>query len=160
MSKGFKTLEEVKSAFKKLDTNNDGQISKSEMASAGLNDQEVNAIFSLGDSNNDGEIDLQEFITVMCPSASAVVFKISKQFKSKEDAANSFKKIDINGDGLISKDEMRSCFLKLNPIEVDSIFTLGDANGDGEIDLEEFLAVMVPAAGFSTSFSSSSNTTF
>merc|ERR1719239_2077038 len=97
---------------------------------------------------------------VMCPSASAVVFKTSKQFKSKEDAANSFKKIDINGDGLLSKDEMRSCYLKLNPIEVDAIFALGDANGDGEIDLEEFLAVMVPAAGFSTSFSSSSNTTF
>merc|ERR1719391_615866 len=55
---------------------------------------------------------------------------------------------------------MRSCYLKLNPIEVDSIFALGDANGDGEIDLEDFLAVMVPAAGFSTSFSSSSNTTF
>merc|ERR1712156_300601 len=125
------------------------------MAAAGLNEQEVNAIFSLGDSNNDGEIDLQEFITVMCPSASAVVFKISKQFKGKEDAANSFKKIDINGDGMISKDEMRSCFLKLNPIEVDSIFALGDANGDGEIDLEEFLAVMVPAAGFSSSSSSS-----
>ena len=160
MSKGFKTLDEVKSAFRKLDANNDGQISKSEMSSAGLNDQEVNAIFSLGDSNNDGEIDLQEFIMVMCPSASAVVFKTSKQFKSKEDAANSFKKIDINGDGLISKDEMRSCYLKLNPIEVDAIFALGDANGDGEIDLEEFLAVMVPAAGFSTSFSSSSNTTF
>ena len=160
MSKGFKTLDDVKSAFRKLDSNNDGQISKSEMAAAGLNEQEVNAIFSLGDSNNDGEIDLQEFITVMCPSASAVVFKISKQFKGKEDAANSFKKIDINGDGMISKDEMRSCFLKLNPIEVDSIFALGDANGDVEIDLEEFLAVMVPAAGFSSSFSSSSNTTF
>merc|ERR550532_1333586 len=157
MSKGFKTLDEVKSAFRKLDANNDGQISKSEMSSAGLNDQEVNAIFSLGDSNNDGEIDLQEFIMVMCPSASAVVFKTSKQFKSKEDAANSFKKIDINGDGLLSKDEMRSCYLKLNPIELDAIFALGDANGDGEIDLEEFLAVMVPAAGFSTSFSSFSS---
>merc|ERR1719402_768113 len=60
---------------------------------------------------------------------------------------------------MISKDEMRSCFLKLNPIEVDSIFALGDANGDGEIDLEEFLAVMVPAAGFSSSFSSSSSST-
>jgi Ca2+-binding EF-hand superfamily protein len=143
ISKGFKTLADVKSAFKKLDRNNDGLISKQEMAAAGLNEQEVNAIFTLGDSNNDGEIDLQEFITVMCPSASAVVFKVSKQFNGKEDAANSFKKIDINGDGLISKDEMRSCYLKLNPIEVDSIFALGDSNNDGEIDLEEFLAVMV-----------------
>eukprot|EP00091_Calanus_sinicus_P010367 TRINITY_DN2416_c0_g1_i6.p1 TRINITY_DN2416_c0_g1~~TRINITY_DN2416_c0_g1_i6.p1 ORF type:complete len:106 (-),score=31.45 TRINITY_DN2416_c0_g1_i6:80-397(-) len=49
---------------------------------------------------------------------------------------------------------------KLNAIEIDSIFTLGDANGDGEIDMEEFLAVMVPSAGFSSSFSSSSNTQF
>jgi calmodulin len=160
VSKSFKTLNDVKVAFKKLDRNNDGLISKSEMSSAGLNDQEVNAIFTLGDSNNDGEIDLQEFITVMCPSASAVVFKVSKQFRSKEDAVNSFKKMDGNGDGLISKAEMSSSFLNLNPIEVDSIFALGDSNNDGEIDLEEFLAVMVPAAGFSSAFSSSSNTTF
>merc|ERR1719357_1566474 len=160
MSKGFKTLDDVKSAFRKLDSNNDGQISKSEMAAAGLNDQEVNAIFALGDSNNDGEIDLQEFITVMCPSASAVVFKVSKQFKGKEDAANAFKKIDINGDGLITKEEMANSYLKLNPIEVNSIFALGDSNNDGEIDLGEFIAVMAPSAGFSASFSSSSNTTF
>merc|ERR1719483_244231 len=162
ISKGFKTLEDVKQAFKKLDKDGDGVISKKEMASCGLNEQQVEAIFSLGDSNNDGEIDLQEFISCMCPSASAVVFKVSKLFNSKEKAAEAFKKIDINGDGLISKDEMRSASLsngaKLNAVEVDSIFSLGDANGDGEIDMEEFLAVMVPSAGFSSSFSSSSNT--
>jgi len=164
ISKGFKTLEDVKQAFKKIDKDGDGNISKKELASCGLNDQQVEAIFALGDTNGDGEIDLQEFISCMCPSASAVVFKVSKLFNSKEKAAEAFKKIDINGDGKISKDEMRSATLyngtKLNPIEVDSIFSLGDANGDGEIDLEEFLAVMVPSAGFSSSFSSSSNTTF
>merc|ERR1719474_2401798 len=164
ISKGFKTLEDVKQAFKKIDKDGDGNISKKELASCGLNDQQVEAIFALGDTNGDGQIDLQEFISCMCPSASAVVFKVSKLFNSKEKAAEAFKKIDINGDGKISKDEMRSATLyngtKLNPIEVDSIFSLGDANGDGEIDLEEFLAVMVPSAGFSSSFSSSSNTTF
>lgn len=164
ISKGFKTLEDVKQAFKKLDKDGDGVISKKEMASCGLNEQQVNAIFTLGDSNNDGEIDLQEFISCMCPSASAVVFKVSKLFNSKEKAAEAFKKIDINGDGLLSKAELASASLsngtKLNAIEVDSIFTLGDANGDGEIDMEEFLAVMVPSAGFSSSFSSSSNTQF
>ena len=72
-------------------------------------------------------------ISVMCPSASAVVFKIGKQFRSKEDAVNAFKKIDIDGDGQISKTEMASCYLKLNPIEVTSIFALGDANNDGAI---------------------------
>merc|ERR1719193_1413932 len=164
ISKGFKTLEDVKQAFKKLDKDGGGVISRQEMAACGLNDQQVEAIFALGDSNNDGEIDQQEFISCMCPSASAVVFKVSKLFNSKEKAAEAFKKIDLNGDGQISKDEMRAASLsngtKLNAIEVDSIFSLGDANGDGEIDLDEFLAVMVPSAGFSSSFSSSSNTQF
>ena len=164
IAKDFKSLEDVKNAFKKMDRNGDGMISKSELAACGFNDQQVNAMFALGDTNGDGEIDLQEFIQCMCPSASAVVCKIGKLFGSKEKAAEAFKRIDANGDGVLSKDELRSATLpngaKLTSIEVDSIFALGDANNDGEIDLEEFLAVMVPSAGFSSSFSSSSNTTF
>ena len=164
IAKDFKSLEDVKNAFKKMDRNGDGMISKGELAACGFNDQQVNAMFALGDTNGDGEIDLQEFIQCMCPSASAVVCKIGKQFGSKEQAAEAFKRIDANGDGVLSRDELRSAALpngaKLTSIEVDSIFALGDANNDGEIDLEEFLAVMVPSAGFSSSFSSSSNTTF
>ena len=164
IAKDFKSLEDVKNAFKKMDRNGDGQISKAELASCGFNDQQVNGMFALGDTNGDGEIDLQEFIQCMCPSASAVVCKVGKLFSSKEQAAEAFKRIDANGDGVLSKDELRSAALpngaKLTSIEVDSIFALGDANNDGEIDLEEFLAVMVPSAGFSSSFSSSSNTTF
>ena len=164
IAKDFKSLEDVKNAFKKMDKNGDGMISKAELAACGFNDQQVNGMFTLGDTNGDGEIDLQEFIQCMCPSASAVVCKIGKLFGSKEQAAEAFKRIDANGDGVLSKDELRSASLpngaRLTSIEVDSIFALGDANGDGEIDLEEFLAVMVPSAGFSSSFSSSSNTTF
>merc|ERR1712079_441444 len=127
------------------------------MASAGLSQQEVNAIFSIGDTNGDEEIDLDEFIAVMCPSATAVVFKLGQAFKGKEGAAAAFKQIDINGDGMISKQEMSSAMIggnKLSKSEVDAIFKLGDVNGDGEIDLEEFLAVMVPSV---TSVSSSSS---
>ena len=159
ISKSFRSLEDVKAAFKSLDKNNDGMISKSEMRGSGMNEQEVNAIFELGDTNNDGEIDLQEFISVMCPSASAVVFKISKMMNGKEGAEQIFKKLDMNNDGLISKQEMGSAIVfngsKLSTVEVDSIFALGDSNNDGEIDKDEFMAVMVPAAGFSQSFTSS-----
>merc|ERR1719347_1318030 len=106
LSKSFQNLDEIKQGFKKLDLNNDGNISKAEMASAGLSDQEVNAIFKLGDTNNDGEIDIDEFIGVMCPSATAVVFKVCQTFKGKDGAVAAFKAMDINGDGVISKDEM------------------------------------------------------
>ena len=43
---------------------------------------------------------------------------------------------------------------KLSKTEVDAIFQLGDANNDGEIDLEEILAVMVPSASVSVKTSS------
>merc|ERR1719309_172658 len=157
LSKTYGNLEQIKQGFKKLDKNNDGMISKQEMSGAGLSNQEVDAIFKLGDTNGDGEIDIDEFIGVMCPSATAVVFKISQAFNGKDGAAAAFRQIDINGDGLISKQEMSSAAVggsKLSKTEVDAIFKLGDANGDGEIDLEEFLSVMVPQAGFASSFSS------
>jgi len=160
LSKTYGNLEQIKQGFKKLDKDGDGSISKSEMASAGLSQQEVNAIFSIGDANGDGAIDMEEFIAVMCPSATAVVFKLGQAFKGKDGAAAAFKQIDVNGDGLLSKQEMSSAMLggsKLSKSEVDAIFKLGDVNGDGEIDMEEFLAVMCPSIGFSMSTSSSSS---
>ena len=160
LSKTYGNLQQIKAGFKKLDVNGDGLISKQEMSSAGLSQQEVNAIFSIGDTNGDGEIDIDEFIGVMCPSALAVVFKLGQVFKGKEGAAAAFKQIDCNGDGLLSKQEMSSAMLggsRLSKSEVDAIFKLGDVNGDGEIDMEEFLAVMVPSVGFSMSSVSSSS---
>merc|ERR1719309_266136 len=157
LSKTYKNLDEIKQGFKKLDRDNDGSISKAEMSAAGLSEQEVNAVFALGDTNNDGAIDLEEFIGVMCPSASAVVFKFSQAFKGKEGALKAFQQIDIDGDGKITKQEMAKANLggsKLSMAEVDAIFQLGDINNDGEIDMEEFLGVMVPSAGFSTTSSS------
>jgi calmodulin len=158
LSKNYKTLQDIKNGFKQLDKDNDGQISKSEMAQAGFNEQQVNAIFKIGDSNNDGEIDLDEFIAVMCPSPNAVVFKLGQMFS---DVQGAFKMMDANGDGLISKNEMLSAKLpgnvKLTKLEVDAIFEIGDVNKDGEIDQDEFMTVLMPSAGTMTVSSSSSS---
>ena len=62
------------------------------------------------------------------------MFKISQDFKGKEGAAAAFSKIDINGDGLISKREMSSAVIggsKLSETKADDFFKLGDTNGDG-----------------------------
>merc|ERR1719357_2141894 len=149
LSKTYGNLEQIKQGFKKLDKNNDGMISKTEMASAGLSNQEVDAIFKLGDTNGDGEIDIDEFIGVMCPSATAVVFKISQAFNGKDGAAAAFRQIDINGDGLISKEEMRQMMnsaagKKVSDAEVNTLFQKGDIDGDGQIDMHEFIRLMFP----------------
>jgi len=157
ISKNYKTLQDIKNGFKQLDKDGDGAISKSEMAQAGLNEQQVNAIFKLGDSDNDGQIDLDEFIQVMCPSSSAVVFKLAQMLK---DVQGAFKMLDANGDGLISKNEMLNAKLpgnyKLTKMEVDAIFEIGDVNKDGEIDQDEFVSVLMPSTGTMTVSSSSS----
>ena len=46
----------------------------------------LKAIFAIGDINNDGEIDINEFINVLCPNASTLIARISKEFKNIESA--------------------------------------------------------------------------
>ena len=60
---------------------------------------------------------------------------------------STFKKIDSNNDGLLSKQEMlNSPGCKFDSEEVDAIFKLGDINGDGELDMGEFIGLMFPPA--------------
>ena len=54
---------------------------------------------------------------------------------------NTFKQIDVDGDGKITKEEMTK-FGELNDQEVNAIFELGDVDRDGAIDLQEFCGVM------------------
>lgn len=70
---------------------------------------------------------------------------VSAGFKSVEDMEDTFKKIDIDGDGRITKDEMTQ-FGSLNEQEVNAVFDLGDVDRDGAIDLAEFVGVMSSCA--------------
>ena len=55
------------------------------VASRKFNNQEIEAIFAIGDINNDGEIDMDEFMSVLCPSAATVVSRLSATYKSLEE---------------------------------------------------------------------------
>merc|ERR1712142_606189 len=149
LTRNVNNISDAQQLFRILDKDGDGNITQEEMRACGsrFNSQEIEAIFAVGDVDNDGAISLNEFIAVMCPSASAVVGRLSKTYGNLEQIKQGFKKLDVNGDGMISKQEMSAAGLSQQ--EVDAIFKLGDANGDGEIDLDEFLAVMVPSSGFS-----------
>ena len=148
VSATFKTMEDVKQAFKLMDKDGDGNISKQEMSSSGhrFNSAQVEAVFALGDVNDDGVLDLDEFISVMCPSALTVVSRLRGKFQNIAEVKKAFLAIDVNKDGLLSKQELSGSG-KFNAQEVEAIFMLGDLNGDGEIDLEEFVGLLCPTAG-------------
>ena len=158
----YASVDDVRAAFKRFDSNGDGALSKTELAAAlkssghSYSDVEVDAIFSLGDTDGDGEVSLQEFVDLMSPSSSEVLAKLRRNFKSIADVKTTFKRIDSNNDGLLSKQEMlNSPGCKFDSEEVNAIFKLGDINGDGELDMGEFIGLMFPPAtevSFESSF--------
>ena len=110
----YRTITEVKNAFRRFDKNRSGSLNESElkrmMLSTGYSftEVEVHSIMNLGDKDGDGEIDLEEFMILMTPSASETLSKIRKGVSCIADVKGLFKEIDIDGDGLLSKEEMLS----------------------------------------------------
>merc|ERR1719244_1453494 len=147
LQKSFKSINDVKSAFRKYDTDGDGHISRTELRQVMQNfsEAEVDSVFALGNMDQSGCIDYQEFITMMFASASSTIKKLSAQFRSVTDVKAAFKRIDINNDGQISREELRTG-MKLTNEDLDLVFAIGDLDGDGEINIGEFIRVMSPSA--------------
>ena len=112
LKQNFANETEVKAAFNSWDTDKDGQISFAELKSAvqrsgqKLSDDDLNAIFVVGDRDQNGEIDLEEFMSLMIPSASDVVTKFRSIRKTVKDVQDAFKQFDQDGNGSIDKQEL------------------------------------------------------
>ena len=107
-------LLELDQMFKQFDIDNDGTLSREELESgmrgvigefaADLTDWEE--FFDAIDSNHDGKIDYQEFITASVKRAN---------FANKNNMDNVFSIFDADGDGFITKEELKAVFQgKLN----------------------------------------------
>ena len=55
------------------------------------------------DVNGNGEIDYEEFIALMCPSASDIVENFRAKYKKVNDVKSAFKRFARNGDGDLEK---------------------------------------------------------
>merc|ERR1712012_825130 len=151
VSAQFKTVADIKAAFKRLDANNDGQICRDELrAGMRLSDPDMDVVFALGDLDGDVEISLGEFIRVMSPLTATALARFRNTFTAIEDVVSAFRIIDCNNDGTLSKQEleagMNSFGKKFSQVEIDSVFALADVNSDGDINYAEFVSLMFPAA--------------
>merc|ERR1719450_1140745 len=147
VQQSFKNLNDVKAAFRRFDSDGDGHISRTELRQvmSSFSEEEVDSIFALGDKDQSGGIDYQEFIALMLPNSTSILKGIASQFNSIASVKDGFKRIDTNGDGAISRQELKQG-MHLSDQELDVVFALGDIDGDGEISMSEFIPLMSPSA--------------
>ncbi|XP_057969794.1 calmodulin-like protein 30 [Malania oleifera] len=130
--------QDLKCVFDKFDTNRDGKISpeeyKSAMRALGKGEAEIEG-FRAMDSDGDGFVDFDEFVEMY--GAGGV---------TAGEMERAFRVFDLDGDGKISAEELREVLRGLG-----ERCSLGDCrkmvrgvdkNGDGLIDLDEFLVMI------------------
>ena len=72
-------------------------------------------------------------------------------FGSVSDARAAFRRFDVNNDGVMDFEEMKSMMSsasgkKMSDGEVGALFKKGDLDGDGQIDMTEFIKLMFPTS--------------
>lgn len=136
--------DELQHAFDLFDKNHDGFISTEELhavfQSLGHNpsEEEVQQMMSEVDTDNNGLIDFSEFITMMSQSIG--------EHDEEAELLETFRVFDQNGDGKISRDELKHAMANLGQMptehELTEMIKSADLNKDGYIDFEEFRQLM------------------
>ena len=138
-------IAEFKEAFSLFDKDGDGTITTKElgtvMRSLGQNptEAELQDMINEVDADGNGTIDFPEFLTMMA--------RKMKDTDSEEEIIEAFKVFDKDGNGFISAAELRHIMTnlgeKLTDEEVDEMIREADIDGDGQINYEEFVKMMM-----------------
>jgi Ca2+-binding EF-hand superfamily protein len=133
--------------FKKIDTNNDGGIDKTELQAIAGNGSttDVSQLFSKMDTNSDGEINESEnesALQKLSEKMASAFQKMSnsKSIRSRPGPDEMFSKMDANGDGGVDETEFSQLFKSAEGKGPQ--FKDIDTNNDGTIDKTENTAAM------------------
>lgn len=135
-------MAELQRAFKALDKNSDGKLSREELIEGyrtTLGDsaeEEVEKIMKIADADGSGEIDYSEFV---------VATMDKRKLLSNEKLETAFNLFDKDGSGSISADEIKDVLGVGKNIDEkvwNEIVLEVDGNGDGEISFAEFKIMM------------------
>ena len=140
-----KKIAELREAFEIFDRDKDGYITAKELIQVmkSLNqdpsEQEINEMIKQVDLDNNGRIDFNEFAELMT--------KRSKETDIEEEVINAFRVLDKQGQGTISTVELRHLMVtlgdKLTEEEVEEMLREADFDGNGIINYEEFVRMMM-----------------
>ena len=108
------------------------------------------------DGDGSGSIQFPEFLWMMAQKFS--------ELKAEDDIREAFRVFDRDGNGYITKDEMRVVMMnigeRVTDEECETFITEADIDGDGQINYEEFYSMMNTvirkAASWKYTFSNSS----
>lgn len=131
----------LKNMFEAIDTDKSGTITLDELRSAigkgqyKLTEGDVTKLMEVADVDGSGEVDYVEFLAATLNQS-----KLDKE----ENLYKAFVKFDTNKDGKLSVDEITNALadFKVSEAETKEIIKECDADGDGEIDYDEFLTMM------------------
>ncbi|XP_062102042.1 calcium-binding protein CML24-like [Humulus lupulus] len=143
------SMEELRWAFEKFDTNKDGRISRQEYKSAlrvldrEMTDSEIAKAFQALDSDGDGSIDFKEFVEMFNMGSSS---SSSGDRTKAADIESAFRVFDIDGDGRISAEELSQVLKNLGEgcsmRACRNMIKGADVDGDGFINMDEFVTMM------------------
>jgi calcium-dependent protein kinase len=135
-------IDGLKATFQAIDINHDGSITVSEMKQAiekwggddkSKDSEQANNILSLmkmADLDGDGSLSWQELL-LTC---------VQRKLNEKEERLwVAFRKLDLNGDGRVTKEEIEKV---LGPkSHAAELIAEADVDGDGTVDYDEFIAM-------------------
>lgn len=133
-------------AFSLFDYDKDGVISNDDMRivlkSLGhkITDQDLDELIKSIDRNGDGKIELTEFLDIMGAKQQSIK-------ALEEEVRIAFEFFDLDGNGYISMSELKQVASELGEelteAEIDEMIREADADGDGQVDYNEFLRMMM-----------------
>ena len=138
-------IADYKQTFSLFDKDGDGTITTKELGTClralGQNptDADIRDMIEDVDVDASGTVDFPEFLQLMS--------LCQKDANSEEEVREAFTLFDKDGSGFISSKELKDVLTttaeKMTPEEVDDMISGVDANGDGQIDMEEFIKLMM-----------------
>ena len=138
-------ISELKEVFDLFDKDKSGAISLEELErlfkaiGANPKEDEIEAILKEIDKDRSGVIEFEEFKNLIATK--------TKKLTKEEELIEAFKLFDKDGSGTISSKELREVITtlgeRLSEEETDNLIKEADQNGDGKINYEEFVKMVV-----------------